>query len=84
MRLPFRSRLVKWGNSLAARLRRRILETACLRERHPLNLSVGRHGMVLIQPTHRKYRLQELVSKITPRNLHAETDWGQLIGRELW
>ncbi|HMD83172.1 MAG TPA: hypothetical protein VKO18_00565 [Terriglobia bacterium] len=40
--------------------------------------------MVLIQPTHRKYRLQELVSKITPRNLHAETDWGQLIGRELW
>jgi antitoxin component of MazEF toxin-antitoxin module len=30
----------------------------------------------------RKYTLHELVSKITPRNRHPETDWGQPLGHE--
>ena len=26
----------------------------------------------------------ELVSRITPENLHSETDWGQPVGKEQW
>jgi antitoxin component of MazEF toxin-antitoxin module len=32
----------------------------------------------------RKYTLGELVSKITPRNRHAETAWGPAQGTEIW
>jgi hypothetical protein len=28
--------------------------------------------------------VEELVSRITPENLHAETDWGVRVGKEHW
>jgi antitoxin MazE len=78
-----KSQLTKSGSSIAGRLLRGIVETACLREGDPLKLSVGRDGTIVIRPTQRKYRLQELVSKITPRNRHDETDWGWPVGKEI-
>ncbi len=64
------------------RLPRRIIESACLREGDPLNLSVGKDGAVVMRPAHREYRLEELVSGITARNRHDETDWGGPVGKE--
>jgi antitoxin MazE len=84
MNVAHKSRLAKWGNSLAVRLPRRIVETARLREGDALNLSVGKGGAVVMRPAHRKYRLEELVSGITPRNRHDETDWGAPVGKEPW
>jgi len=84
MRVAHKSRLAKWGNSLAVRIPRRIVETAHLREGDPLNLTVGKNGAVVMRPAHRKYRLEELVSGITPRNRHGETDWGEPVGKEIW
>jgi antitoxin component of MazEF toxin-antitoxin module len=31
-----------------------------------------------------KYRLEELVRKITAKNLHGEVDTGAPVGREVW
>lgn len=28
--------------------------------------------------------LEELVTKITPKNRHPETDWGKSEGKEIW
>ena len=84
MKVANKSQLAKWGNSLAVRLPRRIVETARLREGDPLNVSVGKDGAVVMRPAHRKYRLEELVSGITPRNRHDETDWGAPVGKEPW
>jgi antitoxin MazE len=84
MRVAHKGQLAKWGNSLAVRLPRQIVETARLREGDPLNLSVGKDGAVVMRPTRRKYRLEELVSGITARNRHDETDWGEPVGKELW
>ena len=58
MNVAHKSRLAKWGNSLAVRLPRRIVETARLREGDALNLSVGKGGAVVMRPAHRKYRLK--------------------------
>jgi len=77
-----KSHLAKWGNCLAVKLPQRIVETARLREGQPLNLSVDREGAVVERPTHRKYRLEGLVSGITARNRHDETDWGEPVGKE--
>ena len=29
-------------------------------------------------------RLQELLDKIQPENIHGETEWGSAVGREAW
>jgi antitoxin MazE len=84
MRIAKKSQLAKWGNSLAVRLPRQIIETARLREGDPLNLSVGKDGAVIIRATRQKYRLEDLVAEITPGNRHDETDWGGPVGNEIW
>jgi antitoxin component of MazEF toxin-antitoxin module len=47
-----------------------------LRERDELTLAVGRNGAIVIKRAQRRYQLDELLSKITARNRHDETDWG--------
>lgn len=41
-------------------------------------------GAIIVRPAQTTYTLDELVSKITPRNRHDETDWGRLMGHERW
>jgi antitoxin MazE len=84
MKAEHKSQLAKWGNSLAVRLPRWVVETAGLRKGDSLILSVGKDGGVVMRPARRKYRLEELVSAITPRNRHDETDWGGPVGKEIW
>jgi antitoxin MazE len=55
-----------------------------LRERDELTLAVGKNGVIVIKPAPRKYQLDELISKITARNRHDETDWGPRVGKEVW
>jgi len=49
-----------------------------------LALDFARDGCIILRPTHRKYELAELVSRITSRNRHRETDWGPAQDRESW
>jgi antitoxin MazE len=37
--------------------------------------------MTPVQPA---YERDELLTEITPENRHDETDWGNLIGEEIW
>lgn len=43
-----------------------------------------RDGEIIIHAEQPVYSLEELVSEITPRNLHLEADWGKPLGREQW
>ncbi len=43
-----------------------------------------RDGEIVIRAAQPAYSLEELVRKITPRNVHRETDWGKPVGREQW
>ncbi len=74
----------KWGNSLALRIPKALAEGAQLREGDPVSLSVKPDGRVVIQPARRRYRLKQLVSRITAKNRHKETDWGKPVGKEIW
>ncbi len=76
--------LAKWGNSLALRIPRALAESARLREGEPVSLRVTKEGGLVIKPAQRKYRLDDLVSRITAKNRHEETDWGKPVGRENW
>ena len=84
MNATTKTQLARWGNSLAVRIPLRVVETARLREGDELTLAVGRNGAIVIKPAQRKYQLDELISKITARNRHDETDWGPPVGKEAW
>ena len=78
------TQLSKWGNSLAVRIPKTIVEEARLTEGDQLSLKITQDGDIVMRTRPRKYKLQELVSRITSRNRHAETDWGGPAGRESW
>ena len=74
----------KWGNSLAVRIPQAIAKGARLSEGDCLALDLDRDGSIVLRATRRRYELAELVSRITPKNRHRETDWGQPQGEESW
>lgn len=73
----------KWGNSLAVRIPATYAKDLDLAEGMDVDVSLV-EGAILLRPHSRRYSLEELVSRITPENLHEETDWGQDLGREAW
>jgi antitoxin MazE len=74
----------KWGNSLAVRIPLAVARQAGIDEGDSVALSLDGKGGIVLRPTRRKYELSELVARITPRNRHRETGWGQPLGEESW
>ena len=74
----------KWGNSLAVRIPQAIAKQASLSEGDSVELALDSDGGIVLRPTRRRYDLSDLVSRITPKNRHRETDWGQPQGEESW
>ena len=74
----------QWGNSLALRIPKAFAEQTSIKKGTPITLTV-QNGQMVMRPLKRpKYSLKQLVSKITPQNRHAETDWGRPMGKEVW
>jgi antitoxin MazE len=82
--VPNESTISKWGNSLAVRIPLAIAKQAGLGDGDRVTLTLDRNGGVVLRPARRKYELSELVSRITPKNRHRETDWGPPQGEESW
>jgi antitoxin MazE len=78
------STISKWGNSLAVRIPLAIAKQASLGEGDAVVLTLDRDGGIVLRPTRRKYELSELVGRITAKNRHQDTDWGQPRGHESW
>jgi antitoxin MazE len=73
----------RWGNSLAVRIPQALAREAQLEDGTPVELSVSDGSLILV-PNRRRYSLEQLVRGITAENRHAETDWGQAVGNEVW
>jgi antitoxin MazE len=78
------TQLAKWGNSLALRIPKSVAEGAHLREGDRLTLDLTKEGNLIVRLARKRYSLEELVSRITRNNRHAETDWGSAVGKETW
>jgi antitoxin MazE len=78
------TQLAKWGNSLALRIPKAVADSAGLRKGDPVSLRVSEDGGLVVSAARRKYKLEALVSRITAKNRHGETDWGKPVGREMW
>ncbi|HJT25496.1 MAG TPA: AbrB/MazE/SpoVT family DNA-binding domain-containing protein [bacterium] len=73
----------KWGHSLALRIPKTMAVHIKIREGAPVEI-VENGGALLIKPTATKPSLKELLSKVTPENLHGETKTGKVVGKEVW
>ena len=79
-----RTTIRRWGNSLGLRIPKALAEDAGVGVGVEVDLSI-RNGELVVKPARRvKYRLEELVRKITAKNLHGEVDTGAPVGREVW
>jgi len=78
-----RAKIVKWGNGQAVRLSKTVLEQAHMREGEELVVTVE-NGRIAFAPVEATPSLDELVSRITPRNVHKREDWGRPVGNEAW
>jgi antitoxin MazE len=80
--LEMKATAQKWGNSLAIRVPKRMAEEAGLREKDAVDIEVH-EGTLVVRPHFRRvYRLEDLLKRITPRNVHHELDFGGPVGRE--
>jgi antitoxin MazE len=82
--MPNNTQVAKWGNSLAVRIPRAIAKDAGLAEGDRLLLDLAADGTIVLRTNRRKYTLEELVSGISRKNRHRETNWGAAQGRESW
>ena len=77
-----RSRVQKWGNSLAIRIPKAIAVEAGLDRDALVELTLD-EGRVTIAPVlERTYELEQLLAGVTDENIHAEVDTGPAVGDE--
>lgn len=79
-----RSKIQKWGNSLALRVPKAFASELGIDEGTAVELSIDQDRL-LVSPASTKARaLTRLVSKVTAENMHAEVTTGAAVGREAW
>lgn len=72
-----------WGNSLALRIPQAVARQIRVSNGDSVELQVEADGLRIRSARRRRYRLAQLVAKITPANRHTETAWGKSVGKEL-
>lgn len=78
-----RTRVQKWGNSLAVRIPKPFAQGAGLQPCSEVEVSLEK-GEVRLAPVRPRWTLRTLLAGVTKKNLHAEVDSGRAIGREAW
>lgn len=77
-----KTKVQKWGNSLGVRLPKEIAQKKALKEGAGVTVSL-KNDQIVIEPEVNR-SLEALLDQITPTNLHSETEWGGVQGKEIW
>ncbi len=78
-----KTRIQKWGNSLAVRIPKTFAAEAGLHANAPVELSLV-EGALVVQPITAPLSLEELLRGVTEENLPGEWDTGPAVGKEVW
>ena len=79
-----RTKITKWGNSLAVRVPQPFAEEVGLEDGAEVDLSLAEGKLIVAPLTRRKWSLARLLEGVTKENVHEETDTGPSVGREIW
>ena len=79
-----KTRIQKWGNSLALRIPKSFAAETHLEQGTLVEVSLV-NGTLLVTPLQQPaVTLEELLQGVTPDNLHHEVDTGPAVGSEVW
>lgn len=79
-----RTRVKKWGNSLAVRIPRSFAAEAGFKPDADVEMTLQDGSLVVTSVVRRDARLADLLARVTSENLHEEVDSGAAIGGEVW
>jgi antitoxin MazE len=82
--VPMKTRVQKWGNSLALRIPKAFAAEAGLGQDVAVELSLV-DGRLVIEPLpEERLTLGDLLRGVTDDNIHGEWDTGPAVGKEIW
>jgi antitoxin MazE len=76
------TKVQKWGNSLGVRIPRGLAEEVGLGAGTAVSLSAKNGDLVLRPSVPSRLRLADLLTDVTPENIHASIDTGDVVGAE--
>lgn len=79
-----RTRIQKWGNSLAVRIPKAFAQEVGVNEDAEVELTVVNRELVVTPLIERVYYLEDLLAGIRKNQLHKEIERGPAVGREAW
>jgi len=74
----------KWGNSLGVRLPKSVTTSMSLTTGSRVQVSEEKGRVIIEVVPDTEMTLAEMVALIHAGNIHAETDWGDAQGNEVW
>ncbi len=79
-----RTRVKKWGNSLAVRIPQSFAAEAGLESDADVEMTLVDGSLVVTSVARGDARLADLLARVTDENLHEEIDTGVAVGGEAW
>lgn len=79
-----KTKVQKWGNSLAVRIPKTFAEEVGLTDDSPIEMRLVKGGLLLEPTSVWAPSLDQLLDGIDESNLHAEVDTGPARGGEAW
>ena len=79
-----RTKVQRWGNSLAVRIPKAFAEDMGLEEDTPVEIGVVEGDLVVSPPPARAFTLARLLAGVTEDNRHHEVETGPAVGGEVW
>lgn len=79
-----KTKVQRWGNSLAVRIPKTFAEEAGLKDDSPIEMRLIEGGLLLEPSPAWAPGLDELLDGVTESNLHREVDTGPAQGLEAW
>ena len=79
-----KTKVARWGNSLAIRLPKDAVRQLNLRDGSPVELRTKDRELIVTTGSTGDSELDELIARITPKNRRELVDWGPPRGREVW
>ena len=79
-----KTRVQKWGNSLAVRIPKAFASEAGLEDESHVEMALQDGSIVITPVVVQRYDLVRMLDSITPENQHREVETGAAAGTEVW
>jgi len=79
-----RTRVQKWGNSLAVRIPKPFATEIGLQRNSPVEVSLSEGRLVIVPVVEPAFTLEGLLAQVSEDNLHGEIETGPAAGKEAW